>query len=115
MGYGKFFGIIGIIASFIAIFELIAVQKINSGFRLGSWDLFVGLSSIIVSGLAFGTAWFLRGTESQYTARREGSMLKQWMEISFIHTAVVGLFIGAVGLALNDQGTLRTIINHPFG
>ncbi len=115
MSYSKFFSAVGLFASFMAGFELIVLQQINPGFRLGSWDLFVGFGAILVSGILLGTAWFLRGTESQYTARREGSMIKQWMEVNFIWTAFVGVLISMAWLALNDQDTLRIIINHPFG
>lgn len=109
VGYGKFFGIIGILVAFMAVFELIGLQQILPGSRLGSWDLFVGLSALFVSGFSFGTAWFTRVSGQDYIERGQSGL--HWAKAIVISTEIVAGLIIVLWATVYDPNMLRDMLS----
>lgn len=90
--------ILGVLFAFIALLEFLPMPDVN---------LFVGLGSIVVSGFAFGTAWFFRGSDNDYIER--GQSVGHWAKAIVISTEIVVGIIIVLWAAVNDPNMLREI------
>lgn len=92
--------VLGGLLSFIALIGLLPMPDVN---------LFVGFGSIVVSGFAFGTAWFIRGSETDHIEREES--LRHWAKAIVISTEIVAGFIIVLWAAVNDPRMFRDMLS----
>ncbi len=89
---------LGALFAFIAFIEFLPMPGVN---------LFAGFGSIVVSGFAFGTTWFFRGSDNDYIER--GQSVRHWAKAIVISTEIVAGLIIVLWAAVNDPNMLREI------
>lgn len=99
---------LGCFVWFISIMELILIPEMYPRNSIRSEDLFIGVGSLIVSGLAFGTAWFLRGDVVNFTDREGG--FRAWFSNMVIATVIVSLLSLGGWSYFNDPTLLREML-----